>query len=340
MLRMESPMAIAMKLRKLFAKFHLAILLPAGATIGACLQAPSAASAQAYPSKPIKLICPIPAGSVVDVTARLVAPALSARLGRPVVIDNRFGGGGTIGVKEFVGAASDGHTLLFSGLFSVFAFRALDYDPIKDFVAISAVASHPWVLVVSPSVPARSVKELIEHAKVNPGKLTWGFGLGSSPHVFGEMFKAAAGIDLANIPYKSGTQAVPDVLGGRIDINFGTASNLLPLIREGKVRALAITSAARNQDLPEVPTMAESGFPQLTRGGWVGVWGPAGTPATVVGRLSAEINATVATPEMKVAMRKLDFEPMVGSPREFATFILDELDAWTPAAKAAGVVPK
>jgi tripartite-type tricarboxylate transporter receptor subunit TctC len=158
--------------------------------------------------------------------------------------------------------------------------------------------------------------------------------------MFGEMFKATAGIDVANISYKSGTQAVPDLLGGRIDMNFGTISNLLPLIREGKLRALAITSEVRSTDLPDVPTMAESGFPQLTRGSWVGLWGPAGTPMNVVNRLNSEINATVTTPAMKIAMKNLDFEPKVGSSQDFAAFISDEIDAWTPAARAAGILPK
>ena len=158
--------------------------------------------------------------------------------------------------------------------------------------------------------------------------------------MFGEMFKAATGINVANIPYKSGTQAVPDMLGGRIDINIGTLSNLLPLIRDGKVRAIAVTSEARSPDLPDVPTMAQSGFPRLTRGDWMGFWAPAGTPADVVTKLNGEINAGLKTPEMKAAMKKLGFEPKVGSAQEFAAFIRDEMEIWTPAAKAAGILTK
>jgi tripartite-type tricarboxylate transporter receptor subunit TctC len=184
------------------------------------------------------------------------------------------------------------------------------------------------------------MSELIAYARTNPGKLNWGFGQGGAPHMFGELFKAETGIDIAGISYKSGTGAVPDLLGGRIDMNFGTVSNLLPLIREGKLRALAITSGERSADLPEVPTMAELGFPRLTRGGWVGLWAPAGTPSHVVSKLNAEINASLTTPEMQAAMRRLDFEPKVGSPQQFATYIQDEVQAWTPAAKAAGIVLK
>jgi tripartite-type tricarboxylate transporter receptor subunit TctC len=213
-------------------------------------------------------------------------------------------------------------------------------DPAKDLVPVATVSSLAWVLVVRPSLPATSLKQLIDHAKANPGKLNWGFGQGTPPHMFGEMFKAATGIDVTNIPYKSGTQAIPDMLGGRIDINFGTLSNLLPLIREGKVRALAVTSEARSPDVPDVPTMAESGFPQLTRGDWTGVWAPGGTPAEIVSKLNHEINAVLKTPETQAAMKKLGFEPKVGSPQGFAAFIHDETKAWTPAAKAAGILPK
>jgi tripartite-type tricarboxylate transporter receptor subunit TctC len=184
------------------------------------------------------------------------------------------------------------------------------------------------------------VGQLVDLAKANPGKLNWGFGQGTAPHMFGEMFKTAAAIDVASIPYKSGALAVPDLLGGRIDVNFGTVSNLLPLIREGKLRAIAITSEARSADLPDVPTMAESGFPKLTRGDWTAFWAPARTPEAIVSRLNSEINASVATPAVRAAMEKLGFEPRTGSPQDFAKFLLAEMDDWTPAAKAAGILPK
>jgi tripartite-type tricarboxylate transporter receptor subunit TctC len=319
----------------------LIAIFPAGAAIGVLLMTAGAASAQTYPSKLIKIICPYLSGSVLDVTARLVTNALSERLGKPVIVDNRPGGGGTIGVGEFVRTGPDGgHTLLFGELSTMFAAKALGYDPLKDFVPIATVASNAWILVVRPAIPARSVKELIDHAKANPGKLNWGFGQGTGPHMFGEMFKAETGIDVANIPYKSGPQAVPDMLGGRIDINFGTVSNLLPLIRERKLRALAITSEARSLDLPDVPTMSESGLPRLTRGFWTGFWAQAGTSANVVNRLNSEINASMTTPAMNAAMKKLDFKPKIGSPQEFAALVLEEIDAWTPAAKEAGILPK
>jgi len=325
---------------KRVANTFLVIAMPLAAVVGAALMAGSAAIAQTYPSQTIKVICPVSSGSPIDVTARLVTNDLSTRLGKPVVVENRPGGGGTIGVGEFIRAAPDGHALLCGAIGDVFASIVVGRDPAKDFIPVATAARLSWVLVVRPAVPATSLSQLIDHAKANPGKLNWGFGQGTAPHMFGEMFKAATGIDVANIPYKSGTQAVPDMLGGRIDINFGTLSNLLPLIREGKVRAVAVTSEARSPDLPDVPTMAQSGFPQLTRGDWIGFWAPAGTSPDVVNRLNREINAGLTTPETKAAMQKLGFEPSVGSPQEFAAFIRGEMEAWTPAAKAAGILAK
>src|SRR6185369_14823405 len=230
--------------------------LPIAAAIGTPPMAGSAAMAQTYPSQLIKVICPTASGSPIDVTARLVTNDLSSRLGKPVVVENRPGGGGTIGVGEFTRAAPDGHTLLCGAIGDAFASIAVGRDPANDFIPVATVARLTWALVVRPAIPATSLSQLTDHAKANPGKLNWGFGQGTAPHMFGEMFKSATGMDVANIPYKSGTQAVPDMLGGRIDINFGTLSKLLPLIREGKVRAIAVTSEARNPDLPDVPTMS------------------------------------------------------------------------------------
>ncbi len=275
-------MTIMVQSWKRVASSLFTITLPIAAAIGTPPMAGSAAIAQTYPSQLIKVICSVASGSVIDVTARLVTNDLWNRLGKPVIVENRPGGGGTIGVGEFTRAAPDGHTLLCGAIGDVFASMVVGRDPDKDFIPVAKVAHITWVLVVSPAIPATSLSQLIDHAKVNPGKLNWGFGQGTAPHMFGEMFKAATGIDVANIPYKSGPQAVPDMLGGRIDINFGTLSNLLPLIREGKVRAIAVTSEVRSPDLPNVPTMAQSGFQQLTRGDWIGFWAPAGTSPDIV----------------------------------------------------------
>jgi len=334
----EIAMTIVVQSWKRVANALLTITFLIAAAIGTPPMAGSAAMAQTYPSQLIKVICSVSPGSVIDVTARLVTNDLSNRLGKPVIIENRPGGGGTIGVGEFTRAAPDGHTLLCGAIGDVFASIVVGRDPAKDFFPVATVARLSWVLVVRPAIPATTLSQLIDHAKANPGKLNWGFGQGTAPHMFGEMFKVATGIDVANIPYKSGPQAVPDMLGGRIDINFGTLSNLLPLIREAKVRAIAVTSEVRSPNLPDVPTMAQSGFPQLTRGDWIGFWAPAGTSPDIVNRLNREINAGLTTPETQAAMRKLGFEPKVSSPQEFAAFIREEMKDWTPAAKAAGIL--
>jgi tripartite-type tricarboxylate transporter receptor subunit TctC len=218
--------------------------------------------------------------------------------------------------------------------------RNVDYDPVKDFAPIATVATGSWILVVAPSVPAKSIKELVAYAKTSPGKLNWGFGQATGPHLFGEMFLAATGIEVAKIPYKAGPQTLPDMLGGRVHMNIGAIPALLPLIREGKVRALAVSSETRSPDLPDVPTMIESGLPSLTLGAWSGLLAPAGTPAGIVNRLNAEIDASLATPEMKASLMRVGFGPKIASPTDFARLLTDEIDAWGTAAKLAGIVPK
>jgi tripartite-type tricarboxylate transporter receptor subunit TctC len=218
--------------------------------------------------------------------------------------------------------------------------KSLDYDPVKDFAPIGTVGSGSWILVVSPSVPARSVRELVDYAKANPGKLNLGYGVNAGPHLVGEMFLLATGIDVERISYKSATQAIPDMLGGRVHMNFGTTSNLLPLIQEGKLRALAVTSESRSPDLPDVPTMIEVGLPHLTRSFWTGLLAPAATPAGIIHKLNTEINASVGSPEMNASMAKLGFEPKIGSPQDFSDLIVDEIEVWKAVAKSAGIVPE
>jgi len=300
-------------------------------------------SAETYPSHPIKMVLQLPAGSIVDVAARLIATPLSARLGQPVVIENRPGGGGVIAAKAVAGAARDGYTLLFVGVQYVFpsaTATAAAGDPFKDFAPIAGIVTFPWVLVVPSSVPARSISELIAYAKANPKILNWGFGQGTGPHLLGELFVATAGIDVIRVPYKGGTQAVPDMLGGRIQMNVGTVSNLVPLINEGKIRALAVTGETRSPELPDVPTMAEVGLPRLTLGSWTGLLGPAGMPADVVRKLNTEVNAALAAPDTRASMAKLGFAPQIGSPDDFATFIRDQIEIWGTGAKLAGLVPQ
>jgi tripartite-type tricarboxylate transporter receptor subunit TctC len=319
------------------------IALPAIAAVGLVVMAANAASSQAYPSKLIKLIVPLASGSPPDAMARLTAKVLSERLGQPVIVENRPGGGGTIGTKAVGTSAPDGYTLLFGGANHTLGpaiFKNLDYDPVKDFSPIATVGAGYWVLVVPSSLPARSVKELVDYAKANPGKLNWGYGVNAGPHLLGELFLHATGIDVARISYKGGVQAMPDMLGGRIQLNFTTTTLVLPLIQEGKLRALAVTSEARHPALPDVPTMIESGLPGLTRGFWGGLLAPALTTPDIVKMLNSEVNASLATPEMKANLLKLGFEPKTGLPQDFASLLTNEIAAWKAAAKLARIVPE
>jgi len=300
----------------------------------------SRASADDYPTRPIKMIAPLTAGSPVDVAARLLAQYLSIQLKQSVVVENRPGAGTTIGMKAAALAEPDGYTLLFQSSSMVVApamFKNLDYDPVKSFAPIANVAWGSWVTVVPPSLPVRSPQELIAFAKANPGKLNFGYGQGTAPQLVGEWFNRSNKLDIASVPYKGGMQAITDMLGGTIHINIGTTSTLLPLIREGKLRAIAVWGRTRESDLPEVPTMIESGFPGLSLGFWVGLWAPAGTPAPIVNRLNGATNAALDDPEMKTSMKRLGIVGAKGSPRDFADFIADEAPKWARIVEASGV---
>ena len=299
----------------------------------------TAADAQSYPVKPIKVIVPYTPGSPVDVLARVVTQQVAARLGQGIVIDNRPGAGTTLGTKMAASAEPDGYTLLIgatSFILSFSLYQNLDYDA-RSFVPVAMLAHSPQVLVIAPSVPASTVAEFVAHAKANPGKLNFGFGLGTLPHILGESFKVVTGTEIASIPYKGGAQAVTDMLGGRIDMIFGTTATLLPLIQQGKVRALAVTTQKRSKDLPGVPTMIESGLPQLALIFSAGLLAPAGTPSEIIARLNAEINEAMRAPELEASMAKLGFEPQIWSPQEYAAFLAEEVRRWPPIVKAAGV---
>jgi tripartite-type tricarboxylate transporter receptor subunit TctC len=303
----------------------------------------TAAAAQTYPTKPIKLIVPYTPGSPVDVLARVVTQQVSARLGQSIVIDNRPGAGTTIGTKLAASADPDGYTLLIgatSFILSFSLYQNLDYDPVKSFAPVTMLAHGPQVMVVAPSVPAATVQEFIAYAKANPGKLNFGFGLGTLPQILGESFKAVTGTDIASIPYKGGAQAVTDMLGGRIQMVFGTTATLLPLIQQGKVRALAVTTRTRSKDLPDVPTMIESSLPELALIFSAGLLAPAGTPADIIHKLNVETNEAMRTPELTASMAKLGFEPQLWSTQDYAAFLADEMRRWPPIVKAAGVKPE
>jgi tripartite-type tricarboxylate transporter receptor subunit TctC len=300
----------------------------------------SPALAQQSSDRTIRIIAPFTPGSPNDVVARLIAPPLGQRLSQSVVVDNRPGGGTSIGVKAAMSAEPDGTTLLISNspthFISPLVNKTFTYDPLNDFVPVATIASGGLMLVIAPEVPAKTLADFVAYAKAHPGKLNFGFGQGTLPQLVGEMFKRATGAEIANIPYKGGVNAVTDMLGGRVQMNIGTISTLAPLVREGKLRALAVTSSARNPELPDVPTMAEGGLPEVASVTYYGFLAPAGTPADAVRRINAAVNDSLKAPDIAAAIRRIGFEPHGGTPEDFASLIASEMKVWAPIVQATG----
>jgi tripartite-type tricarboxylate transporter receptor subunit TctC len=309
-------------------------------TVALAAFAATPAAATDYPTRPIRMIAPFTPGSPVDVVARLLAQHLATELKQSVVVENRPGAGTTIGMKAVATSEPDGHTLLFQSSSLVVApamYKNLDYDPVKAFAPVANVAWGSWVTVVPPELPVKNAQELIAHARAHPDTLNFGYGQGTAPQLVGEWFNKTNGLAIASVPYKGGMQAITDMMGGTIQLNIGTTSTLLPLIREGKIRAIAQWGKSREADLPDVPTMIESGFPGLSLGFWTGLWAPAGTPAAIVDTLNASANRMMATPEMRAAMQRLGVEPRIGTPKDFADFIAAEAPKWQRIVEASGV---
>jgi tripartite-type tricarboxylate transporter receptor subunit TctC len=301
--------------------------------------------AETYPTRPIKIIVPTPAGGPVDVTARLVANYLTGALGQPVVVDNRPGAGNTLGSKEAAQAEPDGYTLLYSSasglVFAPMLQKNAGYDPIASYDPIALVAQSSTILVVHPSVPVTSVGELVAYAKAHPGKVNFSSGgIGVLPHLIGEWFKAQAGIDIVHVPYRGGGPSINDLVGGQVQMTFEGTSVLLPLIETGKLRALAVTSAKRLPQLPDVPTMAESGFAGFVSTSWTGLLAPARTPHEVIDKLNAQINEGLKTAELKTALAKISNEPVGGAPQDFANTIKGDIAKWAPLVQALGLTPQ
>jgi len=313
----------------------------AGMAAALCAAAvPDLAHAENYPARPIKLILPYTAGSPNDVLARLTAPHLSAQLGQTVVVDNRPGGGTSIGVNLVMNAEPDGYTLLFSNSLSHLLAPTVNagaaYDPLRDFVPVAAVGASSNVIVIANSVPAATVQEFVAYARAHPGTLNFGFGQGTLPQLVGEMFKMAAGLDIVSVPYKGGAQAVTDLLGGRVHMNIGAASTLLPLHRAGKLRMIGYTGTARAPDMPDVPTMVESGYPTIVSTTYYGIFGRADLPGEIVSKLNAAVNEIVQRPDMRDAMAKIGFEPKPLSPPQLTALMAAEAPKWIAIAKATG----
>jgi tripartite-type tricarboxylate transporter receptor subunit TctC len=300
----------------------------------------SPAHAEDSAARPIRMITPFTPGSPVDVVARLLAQHLSLQLGQSVVVENKPGAGTTIGMKAAMTAEPDGTTLLFQSsslVVAPFMYRNLDVDPAKAFVPVANVAWGSWVTVVPPSLPVHTPQELIAYAKAHPGQLNFGYGQGTAPQLVGEWFHKSNGADIAGVPYKGGMQAITDMLGGTIQVNIGTTATLQPLIRDGKIRAIAVWGKAREPDLPDVPTMVECGYQGLPIGFWAGLWAPAGVPPPIVARINAAVNAALSSPEMAESMKRIGVAPSIGSPADFAAFIADETPKWQAIVKTSGV---
>jgi len=312
------------------------------AAIAVLLAAPGWQGAQAqdkYPNRTVRIIVPTPAGGPVDVMARLVANQISPGLGQNVIIDNRGGAGNTIGSAEAARAAPDGYTLLYSSSSGLVIAPMLQknagYDPLKSFDPIAVVAATANILVVHPSVPAKSVPELLALAKAHPGTINFSSGgIGTLPHLMGEYFKSKAGIDVIHVPYRGGGPSIQDVVAGHIQFTFEGISVLLPLIQSGQLRALAVTSAKRSPLLPELPTMIESGFSDFTTSAWTGLLAPAGTPPEVTARLNGAVNGALQGADMKAALARLAGEPLGGPPQELTKVIASDIGKWAPIVKA------
>jgi len=305
------------------------------------LAAAAHAAAQAWPSKPIRLVVPFPPGGAVDFYARVVQQPLSEVLGQTVVIDNKAGASGMVGAEAVAKAPPDGYTLLLGNIASlainVGIYPKMPYDPLKDFTPIVRTVDVNYVLVVHPSVPAKSVPELIAYAKANPGKLSYGSaGSGSLPHLGTELFKAQTGTDMVHVPYKGGGPMVTDLLGGSVQLVIADQANLMPHVQSGKLRALAVATPKRSPNAPDLPTIAETGLAGYDATAWQGLVGPAGMPPDVVKRLNEAFNKVMAMPAVRDKLVGGGLEPVGGTPEQFGSFIGSEIAKWTKIAKDVG----
>jgi tripartite-type tricarboxylate transporter receptor subunit TctC len=299
------------------------------------------ADAQSYPDRLIKIVVPYPPGGPADVAARLVTQPMTERLGQSVIVENQPGGGGRTGAKAVAQATPDGYTLLLGGTnpnaIAQSLYHNLGFEPVKDFTGVALIAFDSNALVVNPAIPAKSIGELIQYAKANPGKLSSGATVAIGPHICLELFRVRTGINILFIPYKGAAPAVADLLGNQIQIGMTSKAILLPLIQEGRLRALAVTSDVRWPELPDVPTLRESGLGGFPGYLWSGLLAPAHTPAAVVDKLNRAVNDGLATPQVKASIAKLGMESRSMSPQEFSTRLSDEARDWAAAVRESGV---
>jgi tripartite-type tricarboxylate transporter receptor subunit TctC len=300
--------------------------------------------AQTYPSRPVRAVVAFAPGGVTDTFARLMAQRLTEQLGKQVYVENIAGASGNIGTGQVARAAPDGYTILFafsSHVVNPTLFARVPYDPIKDFDPVTLAVASTTVLTVNPSVPAKTVKELVDLIKANPGKYSFGSaGAGTQAHLAGEQFRLSLGLDLVHVPFGGGGPAVAAVVAGHTPISFVSPQAAMQHVREGTVRALAVTSKTRSQIFPDVPTMAEAGYPEIEGDGWVGILVPAGTPAEIIAILYRESAKILAQPDMKERLAALGYDLVASTPKEFAARIAAEIEMWAKVIRAANIKPQ
>ena len=299
------------------------------------------ATAQTYPSKPVRVVIPYPAGSTPDIVGRLLSERLQKALGQPFVVEKRTGAAGNIGADAVAKSAPDGYTLLvaINGPVAVnkYLFKSMTYDPDRDLLPISLLASSPQMLVVTPAVPANSFQAFVQYARSNPGRLSYGsVGSGSASHLTMELLKSDAKLFMVHIPYRGFPPAVTDMLAGNIDAMFAIIPAVLPQVRAGKMKALAVTSLKRNALVPEVPSVAELGYPQLESLAWIGLLAPAGTPGDIISRLSVETMQGMQAPDAREALGKQGFDVVASTPEAFSRWIKAESNKWARVIRASG----
>jgi tripartite-type tricarboxylate transporter receptor subunit TctC len=300
------------------------------------------AQAQAYPSRPVRLIVPLAPGGATDIVARVIGQWLSERLGQPFIVENRPGAGTNLGTEAVVRAAPDGYTLLLAApnnAINASFYEKLNFNFIRDIAPVAGIISHSLVIVVHPSVPAKTVPEFIGYAKANPGKLNMASpGNGTPNHVSGELFKMMAGVDMVHVPYRSGGPALTDLIAGQVQVMFPATVSSIEYIRDGRLRALAVTTATRSELLPDIPTVDQF-VPGYEASGWFGLGAPKATPAEIVEKLNKEINAGLADPKIKTRLADLGGTPLVGSPADFGKLVADDTEKWGKVVRAANIKP-
>jgi tripartite-type tricarboxylate transporter receptor subunit TctC len=318
-------------------------LLMAALCAGSVLQGPSPSQAQTYPNRPIRMVVPFPAGGPTDGMARIISDRLGQVLGQTVVIENRGGGaGGSVGAKVVAAAEPDGYTILITPGGSLTngpaVHRNIGYDPVKAFAPVALLMTAPLIVTVHPSLPVHSVAELVAYAKANPGRVIWGSqGFGTGPHLLCELMNFDTGAKFQHVPYRGSAPAITALLAGEIQTFTDASTTIFPHIQSGKARPIAVTTATRVRTLPEIPTVAEAGFPRMQRYFWLGVVAPGGTSPAIIDKLNAALRESMAPAETRQRLANLGADVAIGTPEEFRKMLADELAFWTAVAKAANI---